>query len=128
METLLQGLDWEAVLVGTAAAFLMGWVWYSPKLFGERWAAENNINTSDGSGPMVQAMIAQLAGTFLLALTIGVSAKNGDMATAVLVLLTIAALIKANALFMQKTKYVIMVDVLYLLLMGAIMILIHAII
>ena len=126
METLLAGVNWQAVVAGGGVAFLLGWFWYSPKLFGTRWAADNNINTEDASGPMWQAMAAQIVATGLLAVTIGVTAKMEDLALAVLILITTAALMKANGLFVQKTKYVIMVDVLYLLLMGAIMIAAHA--
>ena len=31
-------VNWLAVGVGTVAAFMVGWLWYSPLLFGKKWA------------------------------------------------------------------------------------------
>ena len=34
MGEITSGVNWLAVTVGAVAAFLLGWLWYSPKLFG----------------------------------------------------------------------------------------------
>ena len=38
MGELTMGVSWLGVIVGAVAAFLVGWLWYSPVLFGKRWA------------------------------------------------------------------------------------------
>jgi hypothetical protein len=36
-------VNYLAVLVAAVAAFMLGWVWYSPALFAKPWAAENQL-------------------------------------------------------------------------------------
>ena len=38
MNELFQNVEWLAVIIGAVLAFLAGWLWYSPGLFGRRWA------------------------------------------------------------------------------------------
>ncbi len=127
MEIILS-VDWVSVVVGAVVAFLVGWLWYSPKLFGIKWAEGVGININDGSGPKASAMIAQIVGTFLLSWVIGVSAALNSLALAVLVALMASTLIKANGLFAQKSKYAIIVESGFVLVMVIVMVIVHAII
>ena len=36
-------VSWIAVVVGTIVSFLVGWAWYSPKLFGKKWAEGSGV-------------------------------------------------------------------------------------
>jgi len=56
MEELYMEVNWIAVLVGAVAAYLLGWLWYSPKLFGTKWMAGVGI-TPDDNTPMMPALI-----------------------------------------------------------------------
>ena len=38
MESLMMDVNWLAVGVGTVIAFMLGAAWYSPKMFGKKWA------------------------------------------------------------------------------------------
>ena len=127
MEELLANVNWIAVVVGAVLAFVLGWLWYSPKMFGVKWAEGVGININDGSGPMMSAMIAQVVGTFLLAWVIGITATTDSLALAILIALTIATLIKANGLLTQKSKYAIMVESGFILAMAVVIILTHAV-
>lgn len=127
MEELLTGVNWTAVITGAVAAFVVGWVWYSPLMFAKKWAAGIGIDISDGSGPMGLAMIAQAAGTFLLAWVIGVTQTTDSTALAILIALAMTAIVKANGLFGQKSNYAIMVESVYILVMVAVMLLAHVI-
>ena len=40
----LGNINWLAVIVGTVVTFLVGWAWYSPKLFGTRWAEGSGVS------------------------------------------------------------------------------------
>ena len=127
MEELLMNVDWTAVVVGAVAAYALGWLWYSPTLFGTKWAADNGLTTDGEKGSMLQPMLAQAVGTFLLAWVIGITATTDSLAFAILIVLTIATLMKAGGLFLKKTKYVIMVDAGYVFAMAVVMILVHAV-
>lgn len=39
-----------AVLLATAATMVLGFLWYSPLLFGNAWAKRLNVNMEDLSG------------------------------------------------------------------------------
>ena len=59
----LTNLNWVGVLVATVAGLVIGFIWYSPQLFGKRWAAGAGIELPSGTpAPMV------LAGTVVLTL------------------------------------------------------------
>ncbi len=125
MELLLTDVNWLAVIVGTVLAFLLGWLWYSPFLFAKKWAEGVRININGGSGPMLLAMIAQIASTFLLAWSIGVAMVMNAVPLAILIGLTASSLIKANGLFSQKSHYAIATESLFVIAMTAVMILVH---
>lgn len=36
MGELTTGVSWLAVIIGAIASFVLGWLWYSPKLFGPK--------------------------------------------------------------------------------------------
>ena len=47
------GVSWLAVLAGAVLSFLVGWLWYGPKLFGTKWAEGSRIKMdSAGAMPM----------------------------------------------------------------------------
>ncbi|MCY1127363.1 DUF1761 domain-containing protein [Frigidibacter sp. RF13] len=117
MET---GINWPAVLLGTAAAFALGMVWFGP-LFGRIWAAGSH-NISPPARPPVAAMLAQLAGTFFLAFVVGLTAVRNDLWTALAAILAVGVLQFAGRLFSQKTMGAALVDGTYPLAMGALMI------
>ncbi len=127
MEEIIMNVAWVPVVVGAIVAFFVGWLWYSPKLFGTKWAEGVGITINDNHGPMMMALIAQVAGTFLFAWVIGLTASQDALLTAILITITIATIVKANGLFAQKSMYAIRVEVGYILVMAIIMIVTHAI-
>ena len=126
MEELTMGVEWLPVIVGAIAAFVVGWLWYSPMLFGKGWMAAVGLS-EDNMGPMMPAMVSQAVGTFLLSWVIGLTATTDSLGLAILIALTIALLIKANGLWCNKGKYAIMVESGFILVMVAVMIATHAI-
>ncbi len=48
MAEITANLNWLAIIIGTVLSFLLGWFWYSTKLFGTKWASGNNIDLSSG--------------------------------------------------------------------------------
>ena len=122
MGEITAGVNWLAVAVGAVAAFLLGWLWYSPKLFGVRWAEGVGVSIDDTAGPSGSAMLAQAIGTFLLAWVVGVTAAADALLTIVLTVLTLAVLMVAGGRFSQKSGYAIATEAGYVIAMVIIMI------
>ncbi len=40
-------INWLAILVAGISAFVLGGIWYSPKLFGNAWMKDNNLSMED---------------------------------------------------------------------------------
>jgi len=127
MEEIIANVNWIAVIVGAVAAYGLGMLWYSPKMFGAKWMAGAGVSP-DSKGPVRHAMVAQAVGTLLLAWVIGITAATDSILIAILIAITISVLIKANGLFGQKGKAAIMVEAGYVIAMVAVMIVAHALI
>ncbi len=128
MEALLVNVNWLAVIVGAVAAFALGALWYSPKMFGKGWREGCGLPEADTEkGQPMMAMVAQGVGTFLLAWVIGITETTGAIGFAILIALMVAALIKANGLFAQKSMYAIKVESGFIIAMVVVMILAQAI-
>ena len=127
MEALVADVSWAAVVVGAILAYVLGMLWYSPKLFGKAWMKGSGISP-DHNKPMMPAMVNQAAGIFLLAWVIGITATTNSLAFALLIAFTIAVLIKASGLFSGKNHTAVIIDATYILAMVVVMILTHAVI
>ncbi|MFT5194402.1 MAG: general stress protein CsbA [Cellvibrionaceae bacterium] len=118
----LSMLNWLAVIVGTVVSFLAGWLWYSPKLFGVKWAEGSKVSMNDGSSFPVFAMGSQLVALFLLALVVGMTEIVTALYAGILIILTVAVFAASLAGFSQKSSYAIAVDFFYIIVAGVIMI------
>jgi hypothetical protein len=57
---MLEGINWLAALVAAVAAYLLGAVWYMPKVFGNAWVAalgKKPENLGDPTVPMIVAAV-----------------------------------------------------------------------
>jgi hypothetical protein len=99
MMELTSGVSWTGVIVGAIAAFVVGWAWFSPMLFGKKWADAHGVEMGSASEMPVKAMVAQLIGLFLVSWFVGVTAVGGALATAILALLGFAMLYDSGAMF-----------------------------
>jgi hypothetical protein len=122
MSEITLGVNWIAVVVGAVVSFLLGWLWYSPKLFGTRWAEGAKVSLSEGSEMPIGAMIAQAIGTILLSWIVGVTAVASQLTTMILITLTIVVLMIASGLFSQKSNYTIKTEAGFVVAMVVIMI------
>jgi F0F1-type ATP synthase membrane subunit c/vacuolar-type H+-ATPase subunit K len=127
MESIILEVNWVAVIVGTILSFLLGWLWYSPKMFGVKWAEGVVVKLGSASEMPVKAMVTQLFGTFLLAWVVGVAMVNSDYALAILVAVTLSAFIRSSGLYSKKSYYAIMVESVFMLTMVAVMLLTHTV-
>ena len=70
--SLLQNVNYLAVLVATIAAFVIGAVWYSPMLFGNAWMKELGIKPGKEKKGMGALMAKSFLVTFIMATTLAV--------------------------------------------------------
>jgi len=126
MGELMAGVNWLAVGIGTIASFMLGWLWYSPALFGKAWATGSRVNLANASAMPVTPLIAQLIATFLLAWLIGINDMRGSLATAALILVTIAAFVATNSMFVSKSGAAIAIETSFVIAMGVVMLAVHA--
>lgn len=126
MEIFTTNIQWFPVIVGAVLAYMLGALWYSERMFGKRWKA--GIGTpAVAHMPMAPGMVAQAFGTFLFAWVIGITDALGSLSLALLVGCTIAALIKANGFFAGKTRYAISIEVGFVFVMLAVLLLVHSV-
>lgn len=123
METITTGVSWWAVGVSTVLSFMLGGLWYSPILFGRKWAEGVGVEIGEGSTQPVPAMIMQLLGTFLLAWVIALADAMGAYPAAVLIVLTAAVLMIASNLFSEHTLFASLIQGLFVVVMAIIMVL-----
>lgn len=127
MNEITAGVNWLAVGVGTVLGFLLGWLWYSPKLFGKAWATGVGLDLGSASGVPATAMTLQLLATFLLAWVVGVTAAQNALLTILLVIAMVAVLIAANGAFAKKSNQAISIEAGFVVAMSAVMIIVQGI-
>jgi|TARA_R110002096_G_scaffold436096_2_gene667524 uncharacterized protein DUF1761 len=118
----IANVNWLATGVGTIVAFLVGWAWYSPLLFGVKWAEGSRVDLGTADQMPVFAMASQLLALLFLATVIGITRVSEDLLTAVLAILAVATFNASGGAFVQKTNYAITVDFFYIIACGAVMI------
>jgi len=115
-------VNWLAVLVGAVAAFLLGWLIYSPKMFGTKWAEGSGIDPTPPETLPALAMGAQIVALLCLSTVIGVTATFDALITALLAILAAAVFVVSNGAFCQKSGYALAVDFGYVVAAGIVMI------
>ena len=121
MAEITAGVNWLAVVLGAVVAYALGWLWYSPKVFGKKWAEGVGVDLGSASGMPVAAMVVQAIGTLLLAWVVGVTAVANALFTFILIVLTIAVLVFAGGLYVKKSMYAVWVESGYIVAMGVVM-------
>ena len=115
-------VNWIAVLAGTVAAFLFGWLVYSPMLFAKTWAEGSGIELTADSRPPLGAMVLQIAGLLFLATVIGITATFNALFAAILAILAAACLTISNGAFCGKSTAALAIDAGYIIGAGILMI------
>jgi hypothetical protein len=124
MSELTANVNWIAVIVGFVAAYGFGWIWYGP-LFGKPWSSALGLKIPDKLP--VLAMATQAVGTFLLAWLAGVTAVSNHLATFILAVLMVVALMKANAFYSGRPMRALTIEIGYVIAMAVIVVAAQAI-
>lgn len=107
MQELTVGVNWVAVVVGAVAAFVVGALWYSPSLFGNKW--RQGLGNGAYTWPMGLALLGQAIACFLFAWVLALIYPQ-SLGLAILVSLLLAGATKANGLFSGKSRYAIVTE------------------
>jgi hypothetical protein len=99
-------VGWVSVIVGAVLSFLLGWLWYSPKLFGEKWAAGSGVKMDAASKMPAEAMATQGIGLLLMSWFVNVAGGN----VGIRALLAFAVLAYSGSSFTGKSQYAKLVD------------------
>ena len=110
MSELTNGVSWLAVIVGAIVAFLLGWLWYSPKLFGEKWAVGSGVKMGSANQMPVVAMASQAIGLLLMSWFVGVTAVSSALFTVILATVAFTVLGFSGGSFSGKSQYARLVD------------------
>jgi hypothetical protein len=110
MGEITMGVSWLAVVVGAVAAFLVGWLWYSPKLFGTKWAEGSHVQLGSASAMPMGAMVTQAVGLLLMSWFVGVTAVSSHLFTVILATVAFTVLAHSGNAFSGKSSYARMVD------------------
>jgi len=120
-------VNWLAVVVGAVAAFLVGWLWYSPKMFGSKWAAGAGVDLGSASSMPVGAMVTQLTALLLLSTVVGITATTNALFTAILAIFAAATFVASSGAYMKKGSATILIEFFYIVVAGAVMILVQGV-
>ena len=126
MIELTQDINWIAVATGTVLAFVAGWVWYSPLLFGDLLADGLDVNMAN-KVPIVP-MALQVVGLFLLSWFVGVTAAGEALLTLILGALAFLLLGFSGETFAGHPPAVRLINAGYWVLALVVMILVNAVI
>ena len=122
MSELTTGVSWLAVIIGALVSFLAGWLWYSPMLFGPKWAKGVGVEMGTASEMPFAAMAAQFIGLLLMSWFVGVTAATNALSTVILATLAFTVLTYSGGLFTRKSAYARNVDAGYWIIALVIMI------
>lgn len=104
MGELTLGVNWIAVITGAVIAFLVGWLWYSPKLFGKKWAEGVNVDLGDVHEMPKMALVFQAIGLFLMSWFVGVTAVSQALFTVILGTVAFTVLAYSAGIFDKKSS------------------------
>jgi hypothetical protein len=122
MGEITNGVSWLAVLAGAIVSFLAGWLWYSPKLFGVKWAEGSGVKMGSADNMPIGAMVSQAIGLLLMSWFVGVTANNNALFTVILATVAFTVLAFSGNSFSGKSSYAKMVDAGYWIVALVIMI------
>ncbi len=105
MGELTANVSWLGVIVGAIVAFLVGWVWFSEKLFGTKWAEGVGVELGSADEMPMGAMGAQALGLLLMSWFVGVTAANNALLTVILATIAFAILHWCGGAFAKKSTY-----------------------
>lgn len=79
MLEILSSLNWIAVAVAAMVYYLLGGLWYAPRVFGRRWEAASGFQRSPGWRPGLSMYVGPLVGCFAATLATAILVRAADV-------------------------------------------------
>jgi hypothetical protein len=127
MTEITANVNWLAIIAGAVLSFLLGWLWYSPKLFGVKWAEGSGVKLNTADAMPIGAMASQGIGLLLMSWFVGVTAANNALQTVILATLAFTVLAFSGNSFIGKSSYARLVDAGYWIACLVIMIIVQGV-
>jgi len=105
MQEITANVSWLAVIVGAVVAFVVGALWYSPKMFGTKWAEGSGVELGDASEMPMGAMGTQAVGLLLMSWFVSVTAANNALLTVILATVAFIVMAYAIGMFAKNSSY-----------------------
>lgn len=110
MGEIINGVSWLAVLAGAILSFILGYFWYSPTLFGVKWAEGSGVKMNTADKMPMEAMTTQGIGLLLMSWFVGVTANSNALYTVILATVAFTVLGYSGGSFSGKSSYARLVD------------------
>ncbi|WP_421858311.1 DUF1761 domain-containing protein [Oricola sp.] len=124
MQEVAANVSWLATVIGAGVAFVTGWFWFSPNLFGKAWSGGHDVS-KDGNPMRAAAKASQVAGLLLVSWFTGIMVAHDQLFAFVLAVAGYSVLKGSSSLFANKSGTVIAIDFSYWVLAAVIMVLAH---
>ncbi|MEE9387953.1 MAG: DUF1761 domain-containing protein [Paracoccaceae bacterium] len=105
MEEITANVSWLAVIVGAVVSFIIGGLWYSPKVFGTKWAQGSGLKDWEGGDVPASAMVMNFIGLLLLSWFVSVTAGNDALLTVILATAAFTVLAMSGSMFIRQSAY-----------------------
>jgi hypothetical protein len=117
-------LDWVAVIVGTVAIVLLGWLWYGP-LFGKAWSQATGQPMQSGR-PATNKLVATVIYSFVFNIGLGYTSPFDDLEHAlvfgglVIGVLLVGSLMYSMVVWQDYKTNAYLIDLLYVFFAAAV--------
>ena len=116
-----------AVIVATVLSFMLGGIWYSPRVFGARWSEGVGIDleSEDAGKHAVKALSVQFVSTLLLAWVLGAMVDAGEWLMIAATVGVASIILISAGLFHRNSHFAAVIEGVFVLMMAAVMIVVH---
>ncbi len=116
-----------AVIVATVLSFMLGGVWYSPGVFGTRWAEGVGIDleSEDAGKHAVKALSVQFVGTLLLAWVLGAMVDAGEWLMIAATVGVASVILISAGLFHRNSHFAAVIEGVFVVVMATVMVVVH---
>ncbi len=120
-------VSWLAVIVATVLSFVLGGLWYSPRVFGARWAEGCGVDleSEDAGKHAVKALSVQFVSTLLLAWLLGAMVDAGEWLMIAATVSVVAVILISAGLFHRNSHFAAVIEGVFVVVMSALMVVVH---
>lgn len=120
-------VSWLAVIVATVLSFVLGGLWYSPRVFGARWAEGCGVDleSEDAGKHAVKALSVQFVSTLLLAWVLGAMVDAGEWLMIAATVSVVAVILISAGLFHRNSHFAAVIEGIFVVVMSAVMVVVH---